>query len=305
MPVRWLGAVLAACFACLHCGSQTPVGPTPADPIPGPSPPIAGEPPVLPPGGMTEVFVGAGDIGTCDPNSEATARLLDSIGGTVFTLGDHAYPTGSAHEFQACYDPTWGRHRSRTRPSPGNHDYEQRGAGPYFDYFGANAGFGGVGYYSFELGSWLVLSLNSNASIPAQVTWLKNILGRSRNRCTLAYWHHPLYASGPSARVSAVRDLWEVLYDAGAEVVLSSHDHLYERFAPQDDEGRVDPERGIRQFVVGTGGAALHASTHRIPNSEVLIIGFGVLKLSLSSDGYDWEFIPVFGQGDAGSGRCH
>jgi acid phosphatase type 7 len=254
---------------------------------------------------MTEVFVGAGDIGTCDANSEATARLLDSIGGTVFTLGDHAYPTGSEYEFQTCYEPTWGRHRSRTRPTPGNHDYEQRGASAYFNYFGANAGFGGTGYYSFELGPWLVLSLNSNASIPAQVTWLKNILGRSKSRCTLAYWHHPLYASGPSARVSMVRDLWDVLYDAGAEVVLGAHDHLYERFAPQDDEGRLDPERGIRQFVVGTGGAAFHASTHRMPNSELLLLAHGVLKLTLSADGYEWEFITVSGQGDAGSGRCH
>ena len=254
---------------------------------------------------MTEVFVGAGDIATCDPNAESTARLIDSIGGTVFTLGDHAYPLGAEPEFRQCYDPTWGRHRARTRPSPGNHDYQQRGAGPYFEYFGANAGPAGAGYYSFELGSWLVLSLNSATNIPAQVTWLNNTLGRSRSRCAIAYWHEPLYSSGPNPKNPAVRDLWHVLYRFGVEIVLNGHDHIYERFAPQDDTGRVDRERGIRQFVVGTGGAALHPSMHRVPNSEILITAFGVLKLTLTADGYDWEFIPVSGQRDFGSGRCH
>ena len=254
---------------------------------------------------MTEVLVGAGDIATCDPNAEATARLLDSIGGTVFTLGDHAYPLGAEPEFEQCYEPTWGRHKARTRPAPGNHDYQQRGARVYFDYFGVNAGLAGQGYYSFELGSWLVLSLNSNANIPAQVTWLNNVLGRSRSRCTVAYWHEPLYSSGPNPKNPAVRDLWHTLYEYGAEVVVSGHDHFYERFAPQDDTGRIDPVRGIRSFIVGTGGASLHPSMYRMPNSEILLTAFGVLKLTLSADGYDWEFIPVAGQRDMGSGRCH
>jgi len=254
---------------------------------------------------MAEVFVGAGDIATCDQNSEATARLLDAIGGTVFTLGDNAYPEGAEPEYRQCYDPTWGRHKARTRPAPGNHEYQSAGAGPYFQYFGANAGPPGLGYYSFQLGSWLVLSLNSNANIPAQVTWLKNVLGASRSRCTIAYWHHPLYSSGPSAKRAAVRDLWEVLYEFDADVVMSAHDHLYERFAPQDALGRMDPERGIREFIVGTGGAPLNAVKDRMPNSQALIVSFGVLKLTLASDGYDWDFVPVSGPHDSGSGRCH
>jgi hypothetical protein len=254
---------------------------------------------------MAEVFVGAGDIAFCDSNAEATARLLDAIGGTVFTLGDHAYPLGAEIEYRQCYDPTWGRHKARTRPTPGNHDYQQRGAATYFDYFGASAGLSGAGYYSFELGSWLILSLNSNNSIPTQVTWLNNVLGRSRSRCALAYWHEPLYSSGPNPKNPKVAELFQVLHRYGAEVVLTAHDHFYERFAPQDETGRLDPERGIRQFVVGTGGAGLHSAMYRMPNSEVLISAYGVLKLTLGADGYDWEFVPVSGQRDAGTGRCH
>lgn len=312
MSVRWLG-VLALPLMCLQCGSQAPVSPTPVSqlavdqsqgpptaPLPDVVPPVA-----LPPGGPAEVFVGAGDIATCDQNSEATARLLDAIGGTVFTLGDNAYPRGAEQEFRECYEPTWGRHKWRTRPSPGNHDHESPGAAPYFAYFGANAGPSGLGYYSFDLGTWHVVSLDSNINIAAQATWLQNDLEAHRNRCTIAYWHHPLYSSGPEGQTSAVRDLWRVLYRAGAEIVLSSHNHLYERFAPQDHQGQPDPVRGIRQFVVGTGGAPLHASRETMPYSESLIAAFGVLKLTLASDGYEWEFISVSGPSDRGTGRCH
>ena len=176
---------------------------------------------------------------------------------------------------------------------------------PYFDYFGINAGPAGLGYYSFELGSWLVLALNSNTGISAQVNWLKEVVGRARGRCTLAYWHHPLFSSGPSPKLAGIRSWWNVLHAANADVVLSAHDHLYERFAPQDDGGTPDPARGIRQFVVGTGGAPLHGVSGPTRNSEVRIAAFGVLKLTLMSDGYDWEFIAVSGERDFGSGRCH
>jgi hypothetical protein len=302
---RWL-AVVTLCMACVQCGSQTPATPTSVTPPPDTStPPVTDpRPESPPPAGGAEVFVGAGDIATCEMNSEATARLLDSIGGTVFTLGDHAYPRGAVAEFRDCYEPTWGRHKARTRPSPGNHDYES-GSDTYFSYFGANAGPHGLGYYEYQLGSWHVLALNSNTSLPAQVTWLKNVLERNRSRCTIAYWHHPLYSSGPSAKVSGIRDWWEVLYEFGADVVLSSHDHLYERFAPQDDRGRFDAERGIRQFIAGTGGAPPHVARDRMPNSELIISTFGVLKLTLLADGYEWQFVPVSGPGDSGSGRCH
>jgi hypothetical protein len=254
---------------------------------------------------LEPVLVGAGDIAQCDASSEATARLLDAIGGTVITLGDNAYPKGGEQEYRDCYDPTWGRHKSRTRPAPGNHEYESPGAAPYFAYFGDRAGPPGQGYYSYEVGSWLVLSLNSNANFTDQVNWLQDVLGRSSARCTVAYWHHPSYSSGASAKVAAVGSFWSLLYAAGAEIILSGHDHHYERFAPQDERARADPERGIRQFVVGTGGAALHAPGGREPNSEIVLATHGVLKLTLSPDSYQWDFIPVSGGGDSGSGRCH
>src|SRR6185436_1008665 len=165
----------------------------------------------------------------------------------------------------------------------------QAGAAPYFDYFGANAGPAGLGYYSFEVGTWHVVSLNSNvltsnANVAAQVTWLQNDLEASRKRCTLAYWHHPLYSSRPHGETLAVRDLWRVLYRSNAELVVSAHEHFYERFAPQDHEGQMDPVRGLRQFVVGTGGAPLHALQNTMPYSEVRLAAFGVLKLTLSAD---------------------
>lgn len=304
-----LCAALALCFLCLECGDKTPAAPTPVGPpqgTPSPTPPPEPVPEPPPPlAGGAEIFVGAGDIAFCDANAEHTARLLDGIGGTVFTLGDHAYPRAAEPEFRQCYDPTWGRHRGRTRPTPGNHEYESPNAGPYFDYFGGNAGPRGLGYYSYELGSWLVLSLNSNASISTQVNWLKEVLGRSRHRCTLAYWHHPLFSSGPSAKNPALRSWWNVLHANNADVVLSAHDHMYERFALQDDGGTGDPVRGLRQFVVGTGGAALHSSVGPAAHSEVRISAFGVLKLTLMADSYEWEFIPVSGPGDRGMGRCH
>jgi hypothetical protein len=251
------------------------------------------------------VFVGAGDIAMCDRNAETTARLLDGIGGTVFTLGDHAYFQGTRQQFMDCYDPTWGRHLDRTRPSPGNHDYEQPGAAPYFEYFGALAA-PPLGYYSHELGSWHAIALNSNINVgpgSMQANWLRDDLAASRARCTIAYWHHPLFSSGPSGNNSNMRHFWQLLYDAGAEIVLSAHDHLYERFSRQDPDGRPD-DRGIRQFVVGTGGALLYEPGAIKPNSAVRIRAFGVLKLTLESNGYTWEFIGVSGQSDSGTGVC-
>jgi 3',5'-cyclic AMP phosphodiesterase CpdA len=237
-----------------------------------------------------------------------TARLLDVIQGTVFTAGDNAYPDGTEAEFAACYDPTWGRHKRRTRPSPGNHDYRTEGAAGYFAYFGANAGPPGLGYYSYRAGAWLVLSLNSAIRAhdgSAQLTWLRATLAEQPTRCALAYWHHPLFSSGPNGDHAFMRDMWRVLQEAGVEVAVTSHDHLYERFAPQDDRGRPDP-RGIRQFVVGTGGARLY-EVHTIKaNSEVRASAYGVLKLTLKADGYDWEFVPVEGESfrDFGTGQC-
>jgi hypothetical protein len=255
-----------------------------------------------------QIFVGAGDVAMCDRNAEDTARLLDSIGGTVFSLGDNAYFQGNAQQFRDCYEPTWGRHKSRTRPVPGNHEYESPNADPYFTYFGANAGPRGQGYYSFDVGDWHVIALNSQIPVAAgsaQESWLRSDLAANRTRCTLAYWHYPLFTSGPNGRFLQMRDFWRVLYDEGADVVLSAHEHLYERFAPQDPDGRPEPARGIRQFIVGTGGALIYQAGAATSNSEVRISAFGVLKLTLSSDRYQWEFVSVSGPGDSGAGVCH
>lgn len=304
---RLAAAVLAV--ACAHCGGA-PTGGTgvppsvvvpPDPPVPIPTPTPAPVP--------AQIFVGAGDIAMCDANSEATAKLLDGIGGTVFTLGDNAYTSGTADEYRRCYEPTWGRHKSRTRPVPGNHEYISPGAAPYFAYFGLNAGPPGLGYYSFDIGSWHAIALNSNVDARASSTqgaWLRDDLATNRARCVIAYWHHPLFTSGPNGPSRNMQDLWRLLYDAGADVVLNGHDHIYERFAPQDPDGFPDPVRGIRQFVAGTGGALLYQIVAVMPNSDRRISAFGVLKLTLQTDGYQWEFVGVPGAGgDAGTGTCH
>ena len=257
-----------------------------------------------------EVFVGAGDIAKCgvgDP--EATAKLLDRIPGTVFTLGDNAQSNGFAEEYTHCYDPTWGRHKWRTFPTVGNHDWDATAGGPYFAYFGANAGPPGPGYHSYTLGSWHIVSLNSNvAGGPGspQYEWLKADLAASPATCTLAMWHHPLFTSGPNGNTGRMRDIWRLLNQAGADVVLNGHDHVYERFTPQDADGRPTP-RGMREFIVGTGGYSLYDRASSQPNSEIFENRtWGVLKLTLKSGKYDWEFVPVAGKSfrDFGSAAC-
>jgi hypothetical protein len=263
-----------------------------------------------PPPGTPQTLVGAGDIGWCGlAGAEATGRLLDAIGGAVFTAGDNAYPNGSAQNFAQCYEPAWGRHKSRTYPVPGNHDYEQPGASAYFAYFGDRAGQTGVGYYSFRLGSWHVITLNSEIATDAgspQVAWLKSDLATNSPDCTAVIWHKPLYSSGPNGDNLFMREIWRVLYDANVDVIINGHDHDYERFAPQDPDGRRDSTRGIRQFVAGTGGAALYQLSRPHPNSEVFLSAWGVLQLTLRPNDYDWRFVPIAGQSssDFGTDRC-
>lgn len=314
-------------FALLATGTVASTQPPPTTTPPPPPitqpPPTTTPPPVTttqppvtttePPATTTEdsvVFVGAGDIANCDMlgGARATAALLDTIQGTVFTLGDHAYQTGSAKEFEKCYGPTWGRHKARTRPTLGNHDMNTDRGRPYFEYFGENAGPPGLGYYSYDLGVWHIISLNSftRNNVP-QMKWLREDLAAHKTECVLAYWHVARFSSGPHGSDPLMADVWRVLYEAGADVVLSSHDHLYERFAPQDDNGKADPERGIRQFIVGTGGAGVYEYKRTASNSEVRNNRtYGVLKLTLKPARYDWEFIPMAGQQfrDAGSGVC-
>ena len=255
-------------------------------------------------------MVGAGDIGMCGTGgAEATARLLESIPGTVFTTGDNAYMTGTAAEFKNCYDPSWGRHRSRTRPTPGNHEYAS-GGGDYYDYFGEGAGPRGAGYYSYTVGPWRVYALNSEIpSAPGspQSEWLRQELSSRPAACTAAYWHRPLFTSGSNGDNPDMRELWRTLYAANVDLIINGHDHTYERFSAQDPDGRPDPQRGMRQFIVGTGGASLYGFPRVRANSEVRAAVWGVTTFTLMSGGYQWEFVPVEGTTfrDAGFGSCH
>jgi hypothetical protein len=265
-------------------------------------------------------LVAAGDISSCtNNNDEATAKLLGSIQGTILVLGDAAYEHGSPEEFADCYSSTWGRFKDRTKPVPGNHDYHTEGAEGYFEYFGKAAGDPSEGYYSYDLGAWHIVALNSNCEeVPGgceeaspQLRWLKEDLAANKDKsCALAYMHHPRFSSGEEhGNTHYVKPLWEALYEAGADVVLSGHTHNYERFAPQDPDGEADPERGIRAFVVGTGGGeSPHPIGDPIANSEVHNDETnGVLKLTLHAEGYEWRFVPVEGEtfSDSGNARCH
>ena len=231
-------------------------------------------------------------------------------------IGDEAYDSGSPNDYAACYDHSWGAFKARTRPVPGNHDYYTPRAAGYFGYFGAIAGDPGKGYYSYDLGDWHIIALNSNCSYiggcqagSPQEQWLRADLQAHPAACTLAYWHHPLFGSGEEGSSPTVRPFWQALYDAGADVVVNGHSHDYERFALQDPSGHADPIHGIREFVVGTGGGALQtfpgspANNSEVRNNTT----FGVLKLVLHPNGYDWGFIPVDGQtfSDIGYQPCH
>jgi hypothetical protein len=249
------------------------------------------------------VLVGAGDIADCTVTGDnATGDLLDGIGGTVVTLGDNVYRSGTATEFATCYAETWGRHKARTRPATGNHDYLTAGASGYFGYFGSAAGDPKKGYYSYDLGTWHIVVLNSNCdaiggcgTTSPQAYWLRANLAANMDKDVLAYWHHPRYSSGTHGANLRMRPFWEILYAAGADVVLNGHDHDYERFARQDPWGREDTPFGIREFVVGTGGAELRPLASRAANSQVFSSTTGVLRLTLRKGAYDWEFVPIAG----------
>jgi hypothetical protein len=242
------------------------------------------------------------------------------IPGTVFTAGDLAYGNGSTEDFTVCYDRAWGRFKDRTRPALGNHEYVGGDAEPYFAYWGAVAGPAGKGYYSYELGAWHIVVLNTNcdeagvggcAAGSPQERWLRQDLAEHPAACTLAYGHHPLFSSGfftSHAIHPELRPLWQALYEARAEIILAGHEHSYERFAPQDPQGRADPQKGVREFVVGTGGRSHSLLRQPMENSEVRNADtFGVLKLTLAQGSYTWEFLPEEGQifRDSGSGTCH
>lgn len=265
------------------------------------------------------VLVGAGDVASCDDlaGAKATAQLIENIRGTVFVAGDLAYPDGSDENFANCYGPTWGRFKDRTRPAPGNHEYHHGAAYGYAHYFGAAAGDPQKGYYSYDLGAWHILALNSECAAVSgcdlaspQGRWLRQDIAQHRTACTLAYFHKPLFSSGVAhGNDPEMKPLWQALYQAKAAIVINGHDHGYERFALQDPQGNADSNRGIREFVVGTGGKNSHRTLGvPKPNSEVRNAdAFGVLKLTLPAKSYDWRFVPEAGKSftDSGSGDCH
>jgi hypothetical protein len=264
----------------------------------------------------TVTLVGAGDIARCGVAADrATANLVREIPGTVFTLGDNVYPDGASAHFRDCYGPTWGKFKGRTKPTLGNHDYHNSTARPYFDYFGAKAGPRGRGYYSYDRGSWHIVALNSNCAKVGgcgfrsrQGRWLRRNLAKHRARCTLAYFHHPLFSSGEHGNEPAMRPIWRILFRANADVVVNGHDHDYERFAPQGPSGARRLKRGIREFVVGTGGAEHRPFDAIKPHSRARNAHTsGVLKLRLSSGSYHWRFVPIAGRSytDSGEDRCH
>jgi hypothetical protein len=261
-----------------------------------------------------ETLVGAGDISRCTNDGDSqTAAVIAGVQGVVYTTGDNVYGAGTAEEFATCYHPTWGAFKDRTRPVPGNHDYDTPGATGYYDYFGEAAAEPAKGWYAYEAGTWRVYALNSECEpwrecSLEQKAWLSADLAANPHRCVLAYWHRPTRSSGPHGGSSRMTGAFEVLYNAGAEVVLTGHDHTYERFAPAKPDGTRDADRGLRQFVVGTGGAALYAFVRTLALTEARDNStHGVLRLDLRPGEYSWSFLPA-GSGtftDSGSEACH
>jgi len=309
-----LGIVLVVCLALGGAGLAIWQGyvPLPAPPLP------ANITPASTPADGGVYLVGAGDIGECGLNgADLTANLLAEFpGATFFTAGDNSYQTGTPRQYQNCFNPTWGRFKDRIHPAPGNHDWVTPGAQGYFGYFGAAAGEPGQSWYSFDLNGWHIVVLDSDCNMvngcqagSPQEKWLKADLAAHPALCSLAIWHHPLFSSGYHGNEAMTQDFWKDLYAAGAEMVINGHDHDYERFDLQDPNGSPDPARGIREFVVGTGGALLVDLPGKpAANSQRFITGvYGVLALTLYPDHYAWDFVPQAGykQSDAGSGECH
>jgi hypothetical protein len=257
------------------------------------------------------VFVGAGDIALCgSPMDEETARLIDAIPGEVFAAGDNVYQTGTAENYAKCFGSSWGRFKDRIHPALGNHDYAGGNANAYFDYFGERAGPRGKGYYSFDYGGWHIVVLNSNPFrdlLVEQEGWLRADLAAHPATCTLAISHNPVFSSGAGGVTTYSRAFFQILYEAGADILISGDNHQYERFAPSNLHGQHEPKRGIRQFVVGTGGASLNPFGKIWGNTEARFAAHGVLKLTLGAGSYAWEFIPIAGSEkyrDAGESAC-
>ncbi len=303
LPSTWKGLsgwIPMAGLAIAACGGADSTGPShlPSEHLP------------------PETILAAGNIASCgSTNDEATASLLDSLTGTIFALGDNAFPDGSAQAYANCYAPSWGRHLGRTYGVLGNREYRSGTPSAAFDYFGDRVGPRGLGYYSLNLGNWHIIVLNVSDSAAfvagsAQSKWLAKDLAESRRLCTLAMWHKPRFFSsnipGWTSNVSML-GLWKQLYAAGVDVVLNGQQHHYERMRPMTPTGATGGGRGIRQFSVGTGGESSEVPIAVAAGSEALSDAFGVLRLVLEDGTYSWEFISTIpGQfTDVGSGTCH
>jgi 3',5'-cyclic AMP phosphodiesterase CpdA len=252
-----------------------------------------------------------GDTGWCgSPALAPLARLFERFNGDILLAGDLAYPSGTIQEFRDCFEPSFGRFKSRMRATPGNHDYVSSvSADSYFNYFGERSGPNRLGYYSFRAAEWTVLMLNSNVPInrtSAQFAFVRTVMQQAPTRCTMAVLHHPYDSSGLNGPTPMLRDMWELMYNLGGDLVIAGHDHLYERHAPVNTDQRRDDAKGIRQFTVGTGGAPLYSRVRAARNSEILIANYGMLRLKLDPALYEWTFMDMNGNVlDSGLTVCH
>ena len=326
LPALRLLLVLGSAVAFIECGGGSPTSPAPVasvDPnrpetpppvtvTPDPEPVVPTTPPVIPPPGSSSTSVNVlGDTGWCgSPALGPLSRLFDRLDGDILLAGDLAYPSGTMEEFRNCFEPSFGRFKSRMRASPGNHDYVASvSANSYFEYFGERSGPNRLGYYSFKAAEWTIMMLNSNIPIgktSAQYAFVRTTMQQTPTRCTMAVLHHPFDSSGINGPTPMLRDVWELMYNLGGDVVIAGHDHVYERHAPINTDQRRDDAKGIRQFTVGTGGAPLYSRVRAAQNSEFLVSNYGVLRLKLDPALYEWQFMDMNGNIlDRGLNVCH
>jgi acid phosphatase type 7 len=297
--------------------TYTPIPPTATNtPIPPTATPTRTQTPTRTPTQAPVTLLGAGNIAVCgdlNQGDERTSRLVEKFpGAAIFTTGDNVYGAGTPNDFAFCYDPTWGRFKGRTRPSPGDHDYWTEKGKAYYTYFGANAGAAEIGFYSYNLGEWHIVALNSNCNDvgcktdSAQADWLRDDLANHPQMCTLIYWHNPRWSSGDAGDTKTVDPFWTIAAEMQADVVVNGHDHDYERFVPMDAKGQPDT-KGVREFIVGTGGAVMRNFGAVKATSELRYNSTnGIIVFTLYADHYDWEFVPTSGKfQDSGSGDCH
>ena len=325
-PAFGMALLLGSALALSQCGGGSPTSPQrPTPPVvdlPPTTPPVANpdpnpielptQPPVIPTPGNATAFINVlGDTGWCgSPALRPLSLLFERFDGDILLAGDLAYPSGTMDEFRNCFEPSFGRFKTRMRASPGNHDYVASvSATSYFDYFGERAGPSRRGFYAFKAGEWTVLMLNSNDKIQRgsdQYNFVRTTMQQSPTRCTMAVMHHPFDSSGINGPTPSLRDIWELMYNLGGDLVIAGHDHLYERFTPVNADQRKDEPKGIRQFTVGTGGAPLYNKVRNSLNSEFLVSNFGMLRLKLEPAFYSWQFMDMNGNVlDPGLNVCH